>query len=235
MTQAASVPAAVTVPVTWNCPARGVAPSPELALVCDRGRALRLLIVPALFDEGNRMRRFAADLMRALDRRGIDSFLPDLPGSNESLRESASVTLPDWHAAMAEAARHFSASATLGIRGGCLLTPPGLPAWHYAPAKGSAILRQMLRARLLAAREAGREENREDLEATAHDSGIILGGHALGPSFYSEFEEARPTVPAQPIAQAQLGGAGLWLRAEPGDDCEQAETLADLLAQGLAQ
>ncbi|WP_228726892.1 hypothetical protein [Novosphingobium aureum] len=235
MTQAASVPAAVIGPVTWNCPARGAAPSPELALVCDRRRASRLLIVPALFDESNRMRRFAADLMRALDRRGIDSFLPDLPGCNESLRESAGVTLPDWHAAMAEAARHFSASATLGIRGGCLLTPPGLPAWHYAPAKGSAILRQMLRARLLAAREAGREENREDLEHTARASGIILGGHILGPSFYSEFEEAGPTIPAHPIAQAQLGGAGLWLRAEPGDDCKQAETLADLLAQGLAQ
>lgn len=31
------------------------------------------------------------------------------------------------------------------------------------------------------------------------------------------------------IDQAQLGGAGLWLRAEPDEDAQQADTLAQII------
>jgi hypothetical protein len=44
----------------------------------------RLLIVPALFDEGNRMRRLTVEVMRRLAASGIASVLPDLPGLQES-------------------------------------------------------------------------------------------------------------------------------------------------------
>ncbi|SFG27861.1 hypothetical protein SAMN05518801_11364 [Novosphingobium sp. CF614] len=244
----------------WPCPLATGGNAQEYALVFDRQRPRRLLIVPALFDEGNRMRRLTVETMRRLDVIGIDSFLPDLPGCNESLRRLQDQTPTAWLEATAAAARHFGATHVLGIRGGCLFTPPSLPCWHYAPAKAAAILRQMLRARMLASREAGREENREDLAAMARSTGIELAGYALGADFYREFEVMLPAAleqgtrnpnrdplrtsggeadfprdaPATPITQDMLGGSGLWLRAEPDEDRDQADALAAILARGIA-
>lgn len=220
-------------PATWPCPLPGGATSQEYALACDAGRERRLLIVPALFDESNRMRRLTVNVMRRLDATGIDSFLPDLPGCNESLQPLEQQDVTDWLDATAAAALHFRATHVLGIRGGCLFTPKGLPTWHYAPVKASAILRQMLRARVLAAREAGREESRELLAETAQTSGITLAGYSLSAVFYRLFEPMAPHASASVIAQDAVGGSGLWLRAEPGDDPEQASALAALLTTGI--
>src|SRR3546814_17030625 len=108
---------------------------------------------------------------------------------------------------------HFSATHVLGLRGGCLFTPMGLPVWHYAPVKAAAILRQMLRARILSAREAGREETRELLAETAVASGIDLAGYRLGADFFRPFEAMAPNAHATVLAQdaggsRQSGGLG---------------------------
>ena len=216
-------------PVGWH-PPHGPA---ESALACDRGRARRLLVVPALFDEGNRLRRLTVDVMRRLDGAGIDSVLPDLPGCNESLQQLDIQDTADWLDAMRAAGRHFGATHALGLRGGCLFTPQDLPGWHYAPVKGAAILRQMLRARILSSREAGHEEDRDRLDATAREDGIILAGYPLGADFYMQFEPMVPDPGATIIAQDDIGGSGLWLRAEPGENPSQADALAATLALGL--
>jgi hypothetical protein len=222
-------------PVGWSCPQPGGANAEEYALTFDRQRDARLLVVPALFDEANRMRRFSVDVMRRLDGAGIDSILPDLPGTNESLADLETQTLGGWHAAMAAAAAHFGATHMLAIRGGCLLVPDALPGWLYAPAKGGSILRQMLRARTLAAREAGREETREGLTTLALTEGIELAGYRLGPQLFADLEEAEAATRAglSVIEQGMVGGGGLWLRAEPGESPEQADALAAILAIGL--
>ena len=80
--------------------------------------------------------------MRRLDNAGVDSFLPDLPGCNESRAASGSADPADWRAAMRSRARHFRASHVLGIRGGALLLPDRLPGWRYAPVNGANALRQ---------------------------------------------------------------------------------------------
>lgn len=233
---------------SWPCPLPGGAGAQELALACDRGRPVRLLIVPALFDEANRLRRFAAETMRRLDEAGIDSFLPDLPGTNESLAPLAAQSLGSWRAAMAAAAAHFAATHVLALRGGALVAP-ALDGRDLAPVGGSAILRQMLRMRILSAREAGRDETRDGLLAEARHAGITLAGYTLGPAMVRELEEAdtgparpspaRPSParpsPARPaIAPSDLGGAPLWLRAEPDEDPAQSAALAALLAMALA-
>lgn len=220
-------------PATWPCPLPGSGTAEEFALACDGGRARRLLIVPALFDEGNRMRRFTVEVVRRLDAGGVDSFLPDLPGCNESLQPLDRQTPADWQSAVATAARHFAATHLLGIRGGCLFTPAGLPAFHYAPLKAASTLRQMLRARILAAREAGREESREQLSELALTRGITLAGYALGAEFYRDFEPMVPAGDATPIAQEQVGGSGLWLRAEPDENAAQADALAAILLTAI--
>jgi hypothetical protein len=222
-------------PASWPCPLPGGGTCEEAALQFDAGRAVRLLIVPALFDEGNRMRRFTVELMRRLDRAGIDSFLPDLPGCTESLQPLEAQDPTDWLDAMAAAARHFGAGHALGIRGGCLFTPYRLPALHYAPAKASSILRQMVRARMLSAREAGRQESREELAQQALEHGITLAGYTLGADFYRHFEPMTAHPDAELIAQEQVGGSGLWLRAEPGENAAQAEALAAIIASELVR
>ncbi|HKX77182.1 MAG TPA: hypothetical protein VJM34_01540 [Novosphingobium sp.] len=208
----------------------------EYALAVDRGRGRRLLIVPALFDEGNRMRRLTVETMRRLDAAGIDSVLPDLPGTNESLQPPEAQTCGSWGEAMVTAARHFGATHTLGIRGGCLFAPHALPGWHYVPVKGASVLRQMMRARVIASREAGTQETTADLAAVAEAEGIDLIGYRLGAEFVRTFNalEVQPgNVIEQPALGAGFLGPGLWLRAEPGESAEQADALAALLVAGM--
>ncbi len=220
-------------PLFWPCPQPHDGASDEYALAFDRGRALRLLVVPALFDEANRLRRFCVEVMRRLDRAGVDAFLPDFPGTNESLRDLRDQDAESWRAAMTAAADHFGATHVLGLRGGCLFTPAELPAWHYAPVKGGNILRSMLRARMLAGKEAGREESREVLTEMAHRDGISLAGYPLAPALFRDLEALAPDPAIPVIAQEQIGGSGLWLRAEPDEDAAQADALAALLIEGM--
>jgi hypothetical protein len=221
-------------PVSWPCPLTdGGGSAGEYALTFDRQREQRLLIVPALFDEANRMRRFTVEVMRRLDGAGIDSMLPDLPGCNESLQPLEAQTPASWRAAMTSAAAHFGATHVLGIRGGVLLTPAGLPAWHYAPAKAASILRQLIRSRIIAAREAGINETHEGLLEIGLATGIELSGFRLGAAFLREFQTLTATASASEIAHETIGGGGLWLRAEPDEDRQQADALAALLAIGI--
>lgn len=223
----------------WSCPLPGGGAVQEWALTHrpDGDEKARLLIVPALFDEGNKMRRFTVEVMRRLSGSGIACFLPDLPGLNESGLQLEEQTPSDWQAAMEGAARHFGATHMLAIRGGALAAPRDVPGWHYAPLAGASQLRQMLRARILASREAGRSETQDSLLEHGRVKGLELAGYRLGPDFLSEFggivADARPDV--QTITQDMLGGPGLWMRPEPGEDASQADALAAVIAVGVAQ
>ena len=209
----------------------------EYVLAFDRGRERRVLVLPALFDEANKLRHFTVEVMRQLDEAGIDTFLPDLPGCNESLAPVEAQTLAGWRAAAEAAAGHFRASHVLTIRGGALCAPDDLPAWRYAPATGASILRAMLRARVIASKEAGIEETRDALLEHGREQGLKLAGYALGAAMIRELESAEPSGGAAlaNIAQADLGGAGLWLRAEPDHDPAQAVALAAIVAEDAGE
>ena len=204
----------------------------EPAIVFDRGRERRILVLPALFDEANKLRHFTVEVMRRLDEAGIDAFLPDMPGCNESLAPLAEQTLGGWREGAGIAASHFGATHALTIRGGALCAPASLPVWRYAPATGSSILRAMLRARIIASKEAGIDESREALLERGRETGLELAGYALGAAMLRQLETAEPLGgPALAnIAQSDLGGAGLWLRAEPDHDPAQAQALAAIVA-----
>jgi len=207
----------------------------EGALTADRGRAHRLLLVPALFDEANKLRRFSVEVMRHLDSKGIDSLLPDLPGCNESMAALASQSSSAWRAAMTAVAAQWGATHMLAIRGGALVAP-ALPGWALAPVKGASVLRQMLRARVLAAREAGRDESSEALLAAGMTAGLELAGYTLSSTFIKEFHNLEVEISSAItiIEQSTLGGPGLWLRAEPGEDPAQTAALASRICEGLA-
>ena len=206
-----------------------------MALVADHGRQHRLLIVPALFDEANRLRRFTLEVMRRLVAAGVDCFLPDLPGCNESTAPLEHQTPSDWQLAMIGAARHFDASHVLAIRGGALVAPTQLPGWRYAAVSGASQLRLLLRARILAAHEAGLAETQENLLSLARTEGLTLAGYRLGADFIAEFQNLVVDPAAHgTIGQDNIGARGLWLRTEPGEDPAQADALAAIVAMGLS-
>jgi hypothetical protein len=217
----------------WSAPNGGE----EYAVAFDRGRARRVLVLPALFDEANKLRRLTVETMRRLDAAGIDAFLPDLPGCNESLAALEAQTLQGWREAAEAAAGTFGATHVLTIRGGALCAPPELPAWRYAPATGASILRAMLRARVIADKEAGIAATREGLLEQSRENGLELAGYRLGAEMIHQLETAEPSGGAAlaNIAQTDLGGAGLWLRAEPDHDPAQAEALAAIVAADPAE
>ena len=223
-------------PESYPCPLPGGAAASELALVFDQGRSKRVLIAPALFDEANRMRRFTVEMMRRLDGAGLDCFLPDLPGCNESEQELALIEPEDWWMALEAAARHFGATHVLAIRGGGLLLPEKLPGWHYAPVKGSSLIKTMLRARIIAAREAGMEENAAELMEQGKEIGLDLAGWSLSGEMLRQLDQLLPPKRGDliPVDQETIGGSPLWLRAEPDESADQADALAAVVAVALA-
>lgn len=222
---------------TYSCPLPGGAAASELALVFDRGRDRRVLVAPALFGEANRLRRFTAEVMRRLDSAGLDCILPDLPGCNESAQDLALIEPEDWRMALEAAARHFGATHVLAIRGGGLLLPPGLPGWHFAPVKGASLIKTMLRARIIAAREAGVDENAAELIEQGKELGLDLAGYTLSGEMLRQMDGLLPPKRGDliPIAQELVGASPLWLRAEPDDDPAQADALAAVITVALAQ
>jgi hypothetical protein len=217
----------------WPCPGGGE----EYALAFDQGRETRVLVLPALFDEANKLRHFTVEVMRRLSAAGMDAFLPDLPGCNESLAPLESRTLAGWAEAAEAAAAHFGATHALSIRGGALYAPPALSEWRYAPATGASLLRALLRARILAGKEAGIEESRDSLLERGRVEGLELAGYRLGARMIRQLEVAEPMGGAAlaNIAQSDIGGSGLWLRAEPDHSAEQADALAGLITRALAR
>ena len=222
-------------PLRWPAALAGGDTTEEYALAFDAGRDRRLLIVPALFDEANKLRRVTVEIMRRLDGAGIDAILIDLPGCNESEMPLDSVTLGDWHSATTSAVTRFGATHLLTFRGGALVAPDGLPGWAYAPVKGQSLLRQMLRARVIASREAGREESTQGLQELGSREGLDLAGYRLSADMFAALSEAEPVSreDLRVLEQTAIGGPGLWLRAEPDYDEAQAEALAATIAIGM--
>ena len=220
---------------TWPCAAPGGS-GEEFALVAGPSDATaRVLIVPALFEEANRTRRLLAETMRALAEAGIASVLSDLPGCNESQAPLDLQDVAKWRAAMAAAAGHFGASHVLSLRGGTLVAPGDLPGWRFEPIGGGQVLRPMLRARTVAAREDGRTETIDGLLGQGRDAGIELAGYRLGSTMIRELEAAeQPEAAGQVVLSlAELGGAALWLRSEPGEDAGLSAALAARIAADL--
>ncbi len=220
----------------WPCPLPSGMLAREYFIAFDKGRGAKVLMIPPLFDEHNKLRHQMIAVMRLLDQAGIDSVLPDCPGWNESVQPMHEQTLAGWQDALEAAYAFGDATHVLTWRGGALLAPRDLPGWRYAPVGGSKLLRGMMRSRTIAAREAGREEKISDIARVARERGVELAGWQLGPVLFRELEKAEPlpTESQHDIHHSAIGGAGLWLRAEPGFDAAQAQTLTAKVLRSLA-
>lgn len=207
------------------------------------GTSARVLIVLPLFEEMNRMRRTAVMAMRNLAERRVASAIPDLPGCNESLAAMADQTLEGWTKAVTHAADQWRATHIASFRGGALIDhgPAALPHWRCAPAKGSPLLRTMVRTRIAADREAGRTTTKDEILAASAEAPVDLAGSLLGGPMIAALDAARPeeltncrTVTLAPAGtepnEDRITGSPLWLRAEPGEDADFASAIADHIA-----
>ena len=220
---------------TWPCKLPDGRTSEEYALQIGEKADHLVLVIPPFFNEHNLMRHHLVQVMRMLAEAGVSSVLPDLPGCNESLEPIDHQTLSGWRGAVAAAANHFGARHILAVRSGALTVPEEAEGWQYAPQTGAKFLRGMLRARVIASREAGQNETSEALLETGRTSGIDLAGWHLGSAMVRELEEAAPVISPgySVIEQSEIRGSGLWLRAEPGEDEEQARKLSAIILRDL--
>lgn len=195
--------------------------------------ARRILIIPPLFDEMNRVRAMLVTAMRDLAGRGIATMLPDIPGCNESLANISSQTPGSWQAAMTAAAGQLTATHVASIRGGALIDAAiALPHWRLAPAKGTSLLKTMLRTRIAADKEAGKTSSADSLMASAQTGPIELSGYMLGGEMLAGLDAALPDtsmgVHEMSLGEepGQLWGKPIWLRAEPQEDPDMSAALA---------
>lgn len=200
------------------------------------GTARQILIVPPLFDEMNRVRRMLVQAMRTLAGRGAGSMLIDLPGCNESGADLWRQDLKSWTEAVGVAASQLGATHIASLRGGALIdhAAPVLPHWRMAPAKGSSLIKTMIRARIAGDREAGRGATEAGLMASAQQGPIELVGYRLGPEMVAGLSEALPeTLPSLIVRTLgqDVEGSPLWMRAEPQDDAAMSANIAADLEQ----
>ena len=220
----------------------------ELCVRMGTVHSRQILLIPPLFDESNRMRRFLVQVMRVLNDKGVGTALLDFPGSNESLFNQDQATLTLWQAAIKACAEqlnidHYVAS----FRGGALLNDdlPHAAHWRFSPAVGKILLRAMMRTRIASDKEDGITTTMDMLTEKARIETIELAGNTLGTNMIRELANAtnrkldncrtvRLTGDNKP-ADAYLDGSALWLRAEPGEDADLAAFLAADLAAWRAE
>ena len=203
----------------------------EFCLSFGGDSARRILIIPPLFDEMNRMRRVCVSAMRDLAERGVGSVMIDLPGSNESLAKLEHQDLNCWRDAVAACATQLSVTHFVSMRGGTLIDPalPDLPHWRLAPVKGASLIKTMIRTRIAGEKEAGNTISEAALLVQATSAPIELAGNMLGSAMVEQLAVAEQATLAN-LTERTLGediiGSPLWLRAEPQDDAVFAANIA---------
>ncbi len=212
----------------------------ELLLRHGRGSLITLLVLPALFDEANRMRRFTVSLMRALAERGIGTILPDLPGTGESIVPLEEVRLADWHDAVdALAAMIDKPYLTVAIRGGAILDRQSDRGWRLAPESGERIVRDLVRSTALSQTVTPGVIDRRARVATTR-----LAGNRIAPALYEALVLATTAAPDRRTARLDtdagprdvtLPGHPLWRASEPGDDPALVDTAAADIATWVAR
>ncbi len=195
--------------------------------------ARKILIIPPLFDEMNRVRRMLVSAMRQLAERGVAAYLPDLPGTNESMALMPEQDLDSWRAAIVLAAEQLGATHIAAIRGGALIDDSvSLPHWRLAPVKGASLIKTMMRTRIAGDKEAGIITSTDDLMAEARISQVELSGNLLNLKMVEQLNgaEAAPLANVRTVTLSEgpdmISGSALWLRAEPQDDPAMSAAIA---------
>ncbi len=184
------------------------------------GSPVTLLILPALFEEANRMRRVTVSVMRNLASRDIGTILPDLPGTGESETALCDTVFHDWNDAVVALSKGVWGSVS--FRGGALFDSNIKKRWQFAPETGERLLRDLARATAFSG-----DISVADLERQARTRPTRLAGNLLSPVTYLALYDAKVVGDAH---ISNVPGPKLWRAAEPTDDAAFAFRLADDIA-----
>lgn len=176
-----------------------------------------LLLLPALAEEMNKLRRPLAHAAQAFAAAGFAVLSLDLKGSGDSSGDFADASWPAWQqdarlGLQLLRERHPGLPILgWGTRMGCLLASElgaelqGQLWWQPAP-QGKALLQQFLRIRLAAEMAAGRKLQMAELRAPLQaGQPVWVGGYALSQGLAEGLEAARLQPPTGPT---------LWLEAQ---------------------
>lgn len=192
----------------------------------------RILIVPPLFDEMNRMRRTLVQTMRMLAESGIAACLPDLPRLGDSTAMLSTQSIAGWRSAVESACQMWDATHIFSVRGGCLLEDAcAPPIMRLAPAKGASLVKTLVRAQIATNKESGVPSTADGLAQQALSGTVMLAGNIFTAQLWADLDGAVPTerLGISEMNLADIQGTALWLRAEPGYDAAMAATLAKVL------
>jgi hypothetical protein len=208
----------------------------EWILRFGKNNGSQAFFIPPLFEELNFTRGLMNDMARGLAAAGIGSWLPDLPGTGESLRDLADLSWDDWREAVHEIGKTIAGQCgspphVIALRGGALLADAieGRSWWTFAPASGGSLLRQLQRTRLI----ADHDRDKSEVVDPKYNN---YAGYILSPDLQAGLIAAEMPVHLSPHRDvpADLHGAKLWRRAEPGRDTELAAILARDIALWIA-
>lgn len=212
------------------------------------GKAGQKLVIAALppFEEANRTRALMMRVLMQLTVHGISVALPDLPGAGESLVATEDARLSHWRAAYAaaveEARRDHPEIHSVAIRAGALIDAEAEVAsrWRLTPQDGASLHRELGRIAKAAALEDGEIVEWPATSATVEVAGSRLSNELLAellidyPLLSAPVRVVRLTSDASP-ADRHVDGAPLWRRAEPDQDLDLADALADDIADWIAR
>jgi hypothetical protein len=212
------------------------------------GKAGQPLVIAALppFEEANRTRALMMRMLMQLTVHGISVALPDLPGTGESLIPTEEARLSHWRAAYAaaveEARRDHPDIHSIAIRAGALIDAQAgvTTRWHLSPQDGASLHRELRRIAKAAALEDG-----ESVEWPSASTVVEIAGNRLSNDMLAELLTDYPPLPV-PLrvvrltgdpapADRHIDGASLWRRAEPDQDLDLADALADDIADWIAR
>lgn len=219
----------------------------RIVAIGDSGATPLLLLAP-LFEEANRTRHFMIEIMRGLAARGFRCFLPDLPGTLESITPIDGVAWTDWHAAIARSADAIGSPFHIAsLRGGALLDG-GVMAqsrWRLAPVTGEALLRELIRTRMAADREDGLPELAASIEAKALSDGLEVAGYRLGAPLLAGLKAANVAsggairtirLESDPHeADIKVSGTPLWRNSEPSHYPALSQYLVSDIADWISE
>lgn len=215
------------------------------------GKPGQPMVIAALppFEEANRTRALLVRTLLQLTVHDIAVMLPDLPGTGESLVATSDARLADWQAAYAAAADHARHDHpqvhSVAIRAGALIDTRAdvSSRWRLSPQDGPSLHRDLGRIVKAAAWE---ERTTIDWDAVAQPGPAVeIAGNAIARALLAELESARidASGPLRTVrltgdtapADAHVDGPPLWRRAEPDQDLDLADRLADDISDWVAR
>jgi hypothetical protein len=168
-------------------------------------------------------------LCRALAAKGIGCWLPDLPGTGESLRALETVTWAQWIEAVEAAttiiaAETGEAPSSLALRGGALVEAGTLARrWRLSPTTGRSLLSDLRRSAL----------------ASGSDP-ATPAGYRLGDDLGTKLAAAEPAtgiairtarlLSDDREANLRIAGGPIWRRPEPVSDPILLDAIVDDIA-----